>query len=74
MTHRVTLYFEPALLRALRLKSAETMQSMSEIVNDALRRELLEDADDLAAFEDRASEPLISYEAVVRTLKADGKL
>lgn len=70
----VEVFLDPALHRALRLKSAESMRSMSEIINDALRHELAEDADDLATFEDRATEPLLSYEAVLRKLKADGRL
>ena len=73
-TKRATVYFEAPIHRALRLKAAETDASMSELVNAAVRRSLAEDADDLAAFRERAREPRISFEAVVRDLKKRGKL
>jgi hypothetical protein len=71
---RATVYFEPALHRAIRLKAAHTHQSVSDIVNDAVRLALREDQEDLAAFEDRVAEPVISYEALLKDLKAHGKL
>lgn len=73
-TKRATIYLEAPLHRALRLKAAETDASVSELVNAAVRRSLAEDADDLAAFRDRASEPRVSFEEVVRDLKKRGKL
>ena len=71
---RATVYFEPDLHRAIRLKAAHTHRSMSSIVNDAVRMALREDEADLAAFEDRVAEPVISYEALLKDLKAHGKL
>lgn len=71
---RATVYFEPALHRAIRLKAAHTHQSVSDIVNDAVRLALREDQEDLAAFEDRIAEPVLSYEALLKDLKAHGKL
>ena len=71
---RATIYLDAPLHRALRLKSAETDASISALVNEAVRQSLAEDADDLAAFEDRASEPRVSFESVVRDLKRRGKL
>lgn len=74
MSKRATVYFEPALHKAIRLKAAHTQQSVSEIVNDAVRLALREDQEDLAAFEDRVAEPVISYEVLLKDLKAHGKL
>jgi hypothetical protein len=71
---RSTIYFKPDLHRALRLKAAHTQCSISHLVNDAVRQSLLEDQEDLAAFEDRAKEPLISYEQLLNDLKKHGKL
>ncbi|MBX3675115.1 MAG: CopG family transcriptional regulator [Burkholderiales bacterium] len=71
---RATVYFDPDLHRALRLKSAVSSRSVSEIVNDAVRRSLAEDASDLAAFEERAKEPSLDFEAVVRSLRKRGKI
>jgi hypothetical protein len=71
---RATVYFDPELHRALRLKSAETDCSISELVNEAVKRSLAEDAEDLAAFADRVSEPSIPFENVVKDLKRRGKI
>ena len=71
---RTTVYLEPDLHRALRLKSIETDSSISDLVNDAVRRQLAEDAEDLAAFEDRAAQATVPYGDFVMALKRDGKL
>ena len=71
---RATVYFEPELHRALRLKAAETDRSVSDLVNEAVQLSLAEDADDLAAFDDRINEPNLPYEAVVKDLKQRGKI
>jgi hypothetical protein len=74
MTKRATVYFEPEIHRALRVKAAETDSSVSELVNEAVRVALLEDAEDLEAFEKRTAEPNLPYEQVVRDLKRRGKI
>ncbi len=74
LTKRATVYFDPDIHRALRLKAAETTRSISDLVNDALRGSLAEDAEDLEAFAARASDPLLSYEDLVKRLKADGHI
>lgn len=71
---RSTVYFDPQLHAALRLKAAHSHRTVSEIVNEAVRAALAEDQDDLAAFEERVSEPAMSYEALLDDLKANGKL
>jgi len=71
---RTTIYLDPDLHKALRLKSVAISQSMSEIVNDAVRECLAEDAEDIMAFEERAKEPLISYDEMVKRLKKDGRI
>jgi predicted transcriptional regulator len=71
---RATVYFDPEIHRALRHKAAETDRTMSDLVNDAVRASLAEDAEDLAAFEERAAEPSISFERVVRDLRRRGKI
>lgn len=73
-TKRSTIYFDPQVHAALRLKAAHTHRSLSDIVNDAVRAALAEDQEDLAAFEERVSEPTMSYEALLNDLKAHGKL
>lgn len=71
---RVTVYFDAALHRALRLKAAETDQSVSQLVNDAVQLSLAEDAEDLAAFDKRASEPSLPFEDVLKDLKRRGRI
>jgi len=74
LSKRATVYLDPVLHRALRLKAAETSRSMSELINEAIRDELAEDADDLADFEARNRDPIIAFEDFVRELKRDGRV
>ncbi len=71
---RATLYLDPELHRALRLKAAETDRSVSDLVNEAIRLALAEDAEDLAAFDERASEPNLLFEEAVKELHQRGRL
>ena len=71
---RSTVYLEPELHQALRLKSAHSQRSMSDIVNEALRQALREDQEDLATVRGRAKERKLSYEDFLAKLKADGTL
>jgi hypothetical protein len=71
---RATVYFDETLHRALRLKAVETDRSVSDLVNTAVRATLAEDADDLAAFRERAQEPTLAFEDLVRDLKRRGEL
>ena len=73
-TKRTTIYFDPNLHKALRLKAVETSRSVSELVNEAVKEALVEDAEDLLAFDERADEPLISYDEMVKRLKKDGRI
>jgi len=73
-TKRATVYFDAALHRALRLKAVETDRSLSELVNAAVRSTLAEDAEDLAAFESRAREPTLDFEAVLKDMRRRGTL
>jgi hypothetical protein len=74
MTKRTTIYFDPDIHRALRLKSADTETSISELVDEAVRLMLQEDADDLAAVDAARNEPTVSFEDFVHDLQARGKL
>ena len=71
---RATVYLDPEIHRALKLKAASSDQSISEMVNDAVRLALAEDAEDLEAFDARVSEPEIDFDSFVKTLKRSGKL
>ena len=73
-TKRATIYFDPIIHKALRLKAVETSRSISDLVNEAVREALSEDAEDILAFEERADENLLSYEEMVKRLKKDGRI
>jgi len=71
---RATVYLDPELHRALRVKAAETDQSISDLVNSAVRQTLTEDAEDLATFRARVKEPNLDFESVLKDLRRRGKL
>ena len=71
---RATVYFDPDIHRALRLKAAASDDSMSDIVNRAVRLSLAEDAEDLEAFQRRKREPNLDFEHFVKALKRRGGL
>ncbi len=74
LAKRATIYLDPILHKALKLKSVETSRSISELVNSAVREALVEDADDLAAFDERAGDALISYDEMIKRLRKDGRI
>lgn len=71
---RATIYLDPELHRALRLKALDTGRSMTDLVNDAVRMAFREDQEDLSAFDERVKEPEMTYEALLKDLKAHGKI
>lgn len=71
---RATVYFDPLVHRALRLKAAASDRSVSDLVNAAVKLALSEDAEDLAAFEERAAEPALDFEGFIKSLRARGRL
>ena len=74
LSKRSTIYLDPVLHKALRIKAIETSRSMSDLINEAVKESLSEDAEDLLAFDQRAHEPVISYEQMVKRLKKDGRI
>ncbi len=71
---RATIYLDPDLHRALRVKAVETDRTISDLVNEAVRLRLAEDAEDLAAFDDHAREPDLHFEDVLKDLKQRAKI
>jgi len=71
---RCTVYIDTDLHRALRIKSAHGRCTISGLVNDAIRRSLAEDRDDLAVFDERVAEPTMTYEALLEDLRKHGKI
>jgi hypothetical protein len=71
---RTTIYIDPQIHRALRIKAAETDGSISHLVEKAIKMALAEDAIDLAAYEDRKHEPRLTFEEAARKLRRNGKI
>jgi hypothetical protein len=71
---RTTVYFDAELHKVLRLKAAEAEKGVSDLVNEAVRFSLAEDAIDLAAFEQRKKEKSISFEDALKKLRTRGKI
>ena len=71
---KITLNLEDTILKALKLKVTERNQSMSELVNDALKASLQEDLEDIKSWEERKGEDTYDYEEFVELLKKDGVL
>lgn len=71
---RATVYLDSELHKALKMQAAETSSNISELINLAVRDSLREDREDLAAFEERASEPTITFEKLLNKLALDGKI
>ncbi len=74
LNKRATVYFDPEIHRALKIKAATTSQSISEIIDAAIRFELYEDEEDLRTFEERKNEPSRAFEDVLKDLKRNGKI
>jgi len=74
LTKRSTIYLDPDLHKALRLKAVETERSISDLVNEAVKNALIEDSIDLKAFEERKNEPVFSFEEVLKKLRMNGKI
>ena len=73
-TKRTTVYLDSQLHRALSIKALETSRSVSDLINESVRHALAEDQADLAAFEERVAEPVVSFEAVLEELKKNGRI
>jgi len=71
---RATVYFESDVHRALRLKAAALDRSISDMVNDAVKASLAEDAEDLASFSDRKKDKSVSFDTFVQDLKRRGRI
>ncbi|TGD70333.1 CopG family transcriptional regulator [Mangrovimicrobium sediminis] len=74
LSKRSTIYFEPNIHQALKVRAASSHLSVSELVDEAVRLLMSEDQEDLAAFSEREGEKEISYEALLNDLKKHGKI
>ncbi len=73
-TKRTTIYVDARLHKALRLKAAETDRSISDLVNDAIQLSLVEELEDLTAFDERSDEPNLRFKDVLKDLRRSGRI
>jgi len=75
---RMTVYLDPGIHRVLKVKSAESDQTVSSIINQAVcekfGEDAIEDALDLQSIEERRNEPSRPFDEVLSSLKRDGLL
>jgi plasmid stability protein len=71
---RATVYLDPRIHRALKIKAAQASRSISDLVNEAIRNALAEDFEDVEAFENRLNEPNLDFEYVLKELRSSGKI
>ena len=71
---KATVYLDDDVHRALRMKSAETNESMSQMINDAVRVVMAQDLEDISDWNERRNEQPIGYEEFLRQLRADGTI
>jgi len=74
LSKRSTVYFEPTIHQALKMRAASSNVSVSELIDEAVRLLMREDQEDLSSVSDRAAEPEMSYEDFLNELKKDGKI
>jgi hypothetical protein len=74
LNKRATVYFDPDIHRALKIKAAMTNRSISEFIDQAIKHEFSEDEEDIRAFKERSHESTISFEKVLMDLKSNGKI
>lgn len=71
---RSTVYLDPQIHLALKVKSAHSSKTISQLINDAIKFSLAEDYEDITAFEERLNEPNLDFESVLKELQSSGKL
>ena len=69
---RTTITLNDKIYKALRIRAAESGETVSALVEDAVKEQVLEDLGDLQAVKERENEPAIDFKVFVKELKADG--
>ncbi|HET9174024.1 MAG TPA: ribbon-helix-helix protein, CopG family [Candidatus Saccharimonadales bacterium] len=69
---RTTITINDKIYKALRIRAAESGETVSVLVEDAVKEQILEDLDDLQTVKERENEPAIDFKDFVKELKADG--
>lgn len=71
---RTTITLNDKIYKALRIRAAESGESVSSVIEDAIKEQVLEDLDDLQTVKERENESALDFRMFVKELKADGLL
>jgi len=74
LNKRATVYFDPDIHKALKIRAALTSESISEFIHHAVKQELAEDEEDIRTIRERSHEPAVPFEKVLKDLKSHGKI
>jgi hypothetical protein len=76
MTTKATLYLDSDMYKTLKLRAVVTGQSISALMNEALKAQLNEDLEDITSIRGRLAkrEQPLSYEAALKELQQNGSL
>jgi predicted transcriptional regulator len=74
LNKRATVYFDPDIHKALKIKAAVTNKSISEFIDQAVKNEFADDEEDIRSIRERASESTVPFEKVLKDLKSNGKI
>ena len=71
---RTTVTLNDKIYKALRIRAAESGESISAVIEEAVKEQVLEDLEDLQSVKERENESAIDFQLFVKELKADGLL
>jgi hypothetical protein len=71
---RTTITMNDKMFKILKMRAAETDESISRLVEDAVKYQILEDFEDIEDAEKREKESTHSFDDLVAQFKAEGLL
>ena len=71
---RTTITINDKLFRTLKMRAAETDESVSQLVENAIKYQILEDFEDIEDANNREHESVHSFVDLVKQFKAEGLL
>lgn len=71
---RTTITLNDSIFRALKIRAAELGEPISQFVEDAVKYQLLEDAEDIDDAQKTKNESVHDFDDLVKKFKAEGLL
>lgn len=69
---KTTVYLEPEILKAAKLRAVEAEESLAEYLRKAVLAQLAEDYQDIETFKSRGKEPAVTFEKMMAGMKKRG--